>query len=79
MLKKLLPIGKARWLRKPHIYKRLPSKYSIIYEISQLKPDELKAALKEDQISTRMHRDAFTKWRDARRKGQSSRFCSRAG
>ena len=70
-IKKLLPIGKDRRLRKPYIYKRLPSRYSIIYEITQLTDEELEAALKEGQISTRMHRDAFIKWRDARRKGQS--------
>jgi hypothetical protein len=71
VLKKLELIGKHRdRLRKPHIYNRLPSSYSIIYEITQLKDEEdLEAALKEGQISTRMHRDAFIKWRDERRKG----------
>jgi hypothetical protein len=71
VLKKLLPIGRDKRLRKPYIYKRLPSCYSIIYEITQLTDEELEAAFNEGQISTRMHRDAFIKWRDARRKGQS--------
>jgi hypothetical protein len=66
--KKLLPIGKDRRLRRARIYERLPSCYSTIYEITQLKkPGELEAALKEGQISTRMHREDFIKWRDARR------------
>jgi len=69
VLKKLVPIGKDPRLTKPQVYKRLPSSYSIIYEITQLTDEELKAALEEGRISTRMHRDEFIKWRDARRKG----------
>jgi hypothetical protein len=67
ILKKLLVIGRDPRLRKPSLYKLLPSSYSIIYEIHQLKEDELKLAIKDGQISTRMNRAQFIAWRDAQR------------
>jgi hypothetical protein len=66
---KLLKIGEDKRLRKPTVYNLLPSSYSIIYEIHQLKDDELKLATKDGQISTRMHRARFIKWCNEQRFG----------
>jgi hypothetical protein len=67
IVKKLLVIGRDPRLRKPSLYKLLPSKYSTIYEITRLNDEQLKAALKEGQISSRMNRAQFIAWRDAQR------------
>jgi hypothetical protein len=66
---KLLKIGDDKRLRKARVYKLLPSSYSIIYEIHQLKADELKLAIKDGQISPRMHRARFIKWCNEQRFG----------
>jgi hypothetical protein len=67
VIKKLLPIGRDARLRKPALYKLLPSNYSIIYEITQLNDEELESAIKDGQISPRMHRASFIAWRKAHR------------
>jgi hypothetical protein len=66
---KLLKIGNDKRLRKARVYKLLPSSYSIIYEIHQLKGDELELAIKGGQISPRMHRARFIKWCNEQRFG----------
>jgi hypothetical protein len=63
VVKKHIAIAEDKRLRNPSLYKLLPSKYSTIYEVHTLKEQELKAALKEGQISTRMSRAAFIAWR----------------
>ena len=68
--RKLLVIGDDPRLRKTRVYKLLPSSYSTIYEITQLKGEELNVALNEGRISTRMHRAQFIAWRNAHRAGE---------
>lgn len=67
VIKKLLVIGRDARLRKASVYKLLPSSYSIIYEITQLDDKELTAALRDEQISPRMHRGSFLAWRNNKR------------
>ena len=68
--RKLLVVGDDPRLRKTRVYKLLPSSYSTIYEITQLKGEELNVALNEGRISTRMHRAQFIAWRNAHRAGE---------
>jgi hypothetical protein len=61
---KLLLIGGDKRLRKVRVYELLPSSYSTIYEITELNDEELRVAVKDGQISTRMRREAFIDWRE---------------
>lgn len=72
IITKLLIIGRHPRLRDPDIYNQLPPCYSIIYLIAALKQNDLEAALKEGQISTRMHRDEFIAWRASRHQGKQA-------
>jgi hypothetical protein len=66
-IKKLRGIAKNPRVKEPGIYELLPSSLSRIHLVATLTPKELKAALKERQISPSMNRDEFLRWRNAKR------------
>ena len=64
---KLAAIGRDTRLNAPDVKKLLPAHYSTLYEITQLKGDELAEAVAANIIRPQMRRSEFVAWKKKRR------------